>query len=291
MKRKQEHIIRKQLYETLHAREICLDFITALAGDRDLTPEEQHYFRNLQAKYGDRVYAEMLFVLTHQYFPEEICPCLWQNIVLHKEALEEILARPVGVSVASMDYLANINGQIEEPCVISKGKIAQIAEIALKDGLTHLFDVSTFHTKLEMEIKRYKRYGSEMSLIMIDIDDFKEVNDTRGHQVGDRVLRKVSRLIAKTARDLDICSRYGGEEFAVILPQTGRREALLLAERTRQRIEDYFKKGLQLTVSLGIATCPLDAESASMLITTADRALYLSKKEGKNRVSCCRSPG
>ncbi|WP_419656103.1 GGDEF domain-containing protein [Desulfosarcina variabilis] len=131
----------------------------------------------------------------------------------------------------------------------------------------------------------YKRYGSEVSLIMMDIDDFKQVNDSYGHPEGDRVLSEISTLILKTARDLDICSRYGGEEFAVILPQTGHQEALRLAERIRKRVENRFKKDLNVTISLGVATCPRVAKSAEALVSKADKALFQSKKRGKNRVT------
>jgi diguanylate cyclase (GGDEF)-like protein len=285
MKKKQRHIVRKQLYETLYPEKLHLDFIAAIAGDRDLTVEEEKHFKRLQAKHGDKIFVDMLFVLTHQYFPDESARYLWNDIICHKRTMEKRLGRAVGVSVAAMDYLANIDEVIEEPCVISKGKIVEIAEIALKDGLTQLFDLSTFRTKLEIEIKRCQRYGSEVSLIMMDIDDFKQINDSRGHQEGDRVLSEISTLILKTARDLDICSRYGGEEFAVILPQTGHQKALRLAERLRKRVEKQFKNDLNVTISLGVATCPLNAKSARALITKADRALYQSKSNGKNKVT------
>jgi diguanylate cyclase (GGDEF)-like protein len=287
MRKQQGHIVRKQLYETLFPEKLHIDFIAAIAGDRDLTAEDQKHFQRLQAKHGDKIYEDMLFVLTHQSFNAVTARDLWEKIIYHKRIMGKLLGRPVGISVAAMDYLANIGNYIEEPCIISKAKIAEIAEIALKDGLTQLFDACTFRSKLEIEIKRYKRYGVEVSLIMMDIDDFKEINDSHGHQKGDRVLSEISKFILKAVRELDICSRYGGDEFVVILPQTGRREALRLAERIRERIENHFKKDLNVTISLGVATCPLNAKSARALITKADRALYQSKSSGKNKVTFC----
>jgi diguanylate cyclase (GGDEF)-like protein len=284
---KERQSVRKQLYDTLYPKKLHLDLIAAIAGDRSLTTEEYTYFRQLLAKYGNKVYVDMLFILTHQHFAEESARYLWQNIIFHKNTMERLLSRSVGISVAAMDYFSNIDERIHAPSVISKEKIAEIAEIALKDGLTQLFDVSTFRTKLETEIKRYKRYGSEMSLIMMDIDDFKQINDCWGHQQGDRVLCDISRLLLKSARDLDICSRYGGEEFAVILPQTGYQEAMRLAERIRKRVETFFKGNLPVTISLGVATCPLNASSAESLIAKADKALYKSKRCGKNKVTFC----
>jgi diguanylate cyclase (GGDEF)-like protein len=181
--------------------------------------------------------------------------------------------------------LGNIQDDLKAPTVISEHKIAQIAEIAVQDGLTRLFDVSTFRAKLETEIKRYKRYASEVSVLMIDIDDFKKFNDAHGHQKGDQILVEVAALIEKATRDLDICSRYGGEEFAVILPQTDYKAALNIAERIRRRIELTFEKHSGITVSIGCAMCPKDGKSANVLVKKADKALYFSKANGKNMVT------
>lgn len=287
MEQNEQHSVRKQLYDALYPKKLHLDLIAAIAGDRNLTTEERQYFQQLLDKYGNKVYVDMLFILTHQHFAEESARYLWQNLIFHKNTMERLLSRPVGISVATMDYFANIDERIQAPSVISKDKIAEIAEIALKDGLTQLLDVSTFRTKLDTEIKRYNRYGSDMSLIMMDIDDFKQINDYWGHLAGDRVLCDISKLLLQSARDLDICSRYGGEEFAVILPQTGDQEAMRLAERIRKRVEDYFKGELPVTISLGVATCPLNAKSAEALISKADMALYKSKRNGKNKVTFC----
>ena len=139
--------------------------------------------------------------------------------------------------------------------------------------------------RLETEIKRYKRYGSEVSVLMIDIDDFKQFNDAHGHQEGDRILVEVALLIEKTTRDLDICCRYGGEEFSVILPQTDYKAALKIAGRIRGRIESKLKKGSGITVSIGCAMCPKDGKSTNVLVKKADKALYFSKATGKNQVT------
>ena len=285
MKEKQQDIVRKELYATLYPEKFSLDFIAAIAGDRDLTSDEQQIFDSLKDEYGDKVYVYMLFVLTHQNYPEKNVRILWERIVSHKYTMEKLLARPVGISVAAMDYLANIDQHFKEPSIISNRKLVKIADIALKDGLTQLFDVSTFRTKLKTEINRYKRYGSKVSLIMLDIDDFKLINDSHGHQEGDRVLCELSRIITTTVRDIDTCSRYGGEEFSVILPQTDSPEALHFAERIRTSVEKHFQKDLNVTISLGVATCPLHAKSIKTLIEKADKALFQSKSRGKNTVT------
>jgi len=277
--------IRRQLYRLTDQEDLSLDFVFALAGDRELTSNETKTYQKLSKHRGELLYVDLLFVLTHRYYPEETAKRLWNQIIKHKKSVSSKLGRNVGITVAALDYLGNIHDDLKAPTVISESKISKIAEIAIKDGLTQLFDVSTFRAKLETEIKRYKRYASEVSVLMIDIDDFKQFNDAYGHQEGDRILAEVASIIEKTTRDLDICSRYGGEEFSVILPQTDRKAAVNIAERIRQRIEQKFKKNSGLTVSIGCATCPQDGKSANVLVKNADKALYFSKANGKNQVA------
>jgi diguanylate cyclase (GGDEF)-like protein len=160
-----------------------------------------------------------------------------------------------------------------------------IADVALRDGLTGLYDRSTFLSKLRDEIRRYGRYGNEVSLIMLDIDHFKQINDQYGHQRGDWALLRLSRIIQSEIRDVDIGSRYGGEEFAIILPQTGADETVSLAERVRQHVEEEYAHDLKMTISLGVATCPEDAQTVQDLVRQADKALSQSKTKGKNQVT------
>jgi diguanylate cyclase (GGDEF)-like protein len=280
-----QKVIRQQLYRMTEHEDLSVEFISALAGDRKLTAKEKERYQRLSENRGDLLYVDLLFALTHRYYPQETAKALWAKILRHKKGVSQKLGRNIGITVAALDYLGNIHDEIQAPKVISEQKISQIAEIAITDGLTRLFDVSTFRVKLETEIRRYRRYGSEVSVLMIDIDDFKKFNDTHGHPQGDRVLADVSALIEKTTRDLDICARYGGEEFSVILPQTDRRAALMIAERIRRRIEKKYKKTSGVTVSIGCAMCPEDGKSAKVLVKKADKALYVSKANGKNQVT------
>lgn len=279
--------VKHELLRLLDEEVLSLDFLSAVAGDRDLSPEERTKMDDMKKRRGNKFYSDLLFSLTHQYFPREISQKLWYDIVQHKDTLSEAVGRNVGVAVAALDYLSNVKEQLEAPKLISEPKAAAIAEVALKNGLTHLYDYTSFYSKLQTEIKRYQRYGSDVSLIMIDIDDFKEFNDTRGHQQGDRILTRIAESILETTRDLDICARYGGEEFAVILPQTGSREAASIAERLRRRVPQACGNEAPVTISLGVASCPEHADSARALVKKADTALYQSKSKGKNRVTVC----
>lgn len=166
---------------------------------------------------------------------------------------------------------------------------AQLYELATKDGLTKLYIHRHFYYLLEAEMKRVQRYHHVLSLLMMDIDNFKHVNDTYGHLVGDVVLKEIANTIQKTIRHVDIPARYGGEEFTVVLPETSASNALIIAERLRKRISEIevpvgSDTIIRPTVSVGLAEFPSAAEDIKTLIDYADKALYASKTNGKNCV-------
>ena len=162
---------------------------------------------------------------------------------------------------------------------------AQLYEMAITDELTKLFIRRYFNLKLEGELRRSQRYGHELSLVMADLDRFKNVNDTYGHQMGDVVLQTVADLLRKNSREVDTAARFGGEEFAVILPETSYEGALIMAERVRKAVEAAHIDGLPqtVTISLGIASYPHHANHAQDLIKASDTALYEAKRQGRNR--------
>ena len=165
-----------------------------------------------------------------------------------------------------------------------------IQEQAITDELTGLFNVRQFHARLENEIDRAERFGTPLSLVMLDIDKFKSVNDTYGHQQGDRVLVEVARVLRRLSRDVDLPARYGGEEMAVVLPQTDLGGAEQGAERMRSAIEGMQIQRLDgggllpITASFGVASFPAQAADKTALIAAADAALYRAKRGGRNRV-------
>jgi len=158
-------------------------------------------------------------------------------------------------------------------------------ELAASDGLTGLLNHRMFQESIRFELERANRYNHPLSLVMCDIDHFKRFNDTYGHQVGDEVLKMVSRTLKVLKRTTDRAFRYGGEEFCVILPETTSQNAVNLAERLRLKIEENRAvRGLSVTISLGIAE-HRKGESAEELIKRADSLLYKSKEGGRNRVT------
>jgi diguanylate cyclase (GGDEF)-like protein len=166
---------------------------------------------------------------------------------------------------------------------------ARLYELAMVDGLTGLFVRRYLDARLDEEVQRSLRFGSDFSVVMMDIDDFKRLNDTYGHPVGDRLLRGIAETVRRSMRAVDTAARYGGEEFAMILPRTPMVEAYNQAERIRQHIADYRLNAdghvLSVTASFGIASFPESgADGAEALVRLADRALYRAKRTGKNRV-------
>ncbi len=166
--------------------------------------------------------------------------------------------------------------------------IKQIQEMAIKDGLTGVYNHRYFQEKLYEEIVKAERYNKDLSLILLDVDHFKKFNDTFGHQEGDKVLKIVTELIQSTIRNkIDTLSRYGGEEFAIIFPEIDGNSAMEMAERIRKKIEKCEfvgngKTSYNVTISLGIASYPFDASEQKTLIMNADIALYDAKKNGRN---------
>lgn len=166
---------------------------------------------------------------------------------------------------------------------------SELEGLVNRDALTGLYNRREFDRRLAAEFERARRYDGVLSLLMLDLDRFKAVNDRYGHPAGDQVLRQLAELLQANLRPSDLLARYGGEEFSVILPHTGREAALALAERLRAAVARYSFHlpevgDLSLTVSIGAASYPRDARTPAALVQAADTALYQAKGAGRNRV-------
>ncbi|MGD0782921.1 MAG: GGDEF domain-containing protein [Candidatus Aminicenantales bacterium] len=166
----------------------------------------------------------------------------------------------------------------------------KLISLAIKDGLTGLYNQSYIKARLQEEIYRSERYAYSLSIMMLDFDDFKALNDRHGHVVGDRVLKAMGGLLEDMIRSSDICCRYGGEEFLILMPQTACLDAAAAAERMRKEIALYpFRAGTDdktchLTVSIGVYSTPFYSQNIEEIINLTDAALYRAKNEGKNKV-------
>jgi diguanylate cyclase (GGDEF)-like protein len=184
-------------------------------------------------------------------------------------ALVELLSQLVGASIGNIKLFEKIQRQ------------------ATMDGLTGLANHKTFYETLEKELWRTRRYGGQISLIMVDIDGLKKINDAYGHHAGDKVISEISKKIRACIRQIDTAARYGGDEFAVILPNTSLADAVVAAERMVDSVSDSpitWKKE-QITLSISVGVGEYDAESSPEDITSrSDQALYMAKQAGKNTV-------
>lgn len=195
--------------------------------------------------------------------------------------LEYIISIIIFVSI-SLIFPAAVGYRLIESDEKMQAKIRRLAE---EDYLTLLYNRRKIHQIIDKEIIRSKRYNSAFAVIMMDIDDFKNINDTHGHNIGDRVLVQFATTLRQTIRESDIAGRWGGEEFLVICPETTIEGALSLAEKLRSTIENTEFTGIdKMTASFGV-TGIKHGDKASSMIHRADKALYSAKHAGKNRVS------
>lgn len=164
----------------------------------------------------------------------------------------------------------------------------ELKVLSMTDPLTGLFNRRYFRERLFEEMERVKRHGECFTAFLIDIDNFKVINDRYGHIAGDEIIKGVARTIRDAVRSMDVVARYGGEEFAVILPHTNKKDSFVIAERIRKSVEEHDPAGSDLdkwpTISLGVAEYPDDAHNIEDLINKADKAMYAAKKTGKNKV-------
>lgn len=236
----------------------------------------------LQRKW--KVLSILVFFFIFSYIV--FCYNLWQirNVLNPLSFIVALMLLGGGVFV----YLV---GQLALKTMSDIRKIAILQYESITDSLTGLKNRRYFDQRLHEEIAHSRRYRLPLSLLLIDVDHFKVVNDTYGHQIGDKVLKNLSKVILEMVRDSDIVARYGGEEIAIITPNTEKAEAILLAERLRNIVQkstlasiDATQEVVQITISIGVSTLNLVVMDKDALVEEADKALYEAKKLGRNRV-------
>ena len=229
----------------------------------------------------------------------DVCRILQRDVELHTipiifvTAFSKLEDRIKGLDLGAVDYVTKPFDAFElrarvRAALRTKQLQDMLINSANMDPLTELPNRRTLIEHLGQEWARAQRYGSVFSVIMADIDLFKRINDTYGHTIGDKVLKQVARTFTEQCRKLDLPTRYGGEEFAIIVPNEPRHKAAILAERFRSKIENLSMRieenTIQITVSFGVADSSTST-SEENLIHTADEALYRAKQEGRNRVA------
>lgn len=267
-------------------REAVLNCVYNIVDDDEKLIEELHA---IMKNGGKRAYSIFFNVLTHLDMDPDHAESCWISILKHRQNMINTLGREVNLRTVICDYLCSVDKTLKNPVVVEIHVFQNQLQSLKYDRLTGLYTRTTFEEVLSREIARAKRYETELSILFLDLDDFKNINDTFGHLAGDLVLTDVGRIIKNEIRAEDSAARFGGEEFVVILPQTGKVDALVLGERIRSKIEamdiEYDDKNIRVTISGGLANYPIDAQSETNLLKYADSALYRAKKFGKNNIA------
>ncbi len=205
------------------------------------------------------------------------------DIIINGRIVFGVHGRPHEVYIIAKDNTAN--QELERQLMAAN---QELQELAIRDGLTRLYNHRHLQQELAAEFERAQRYDYPLCCLMLDLDHFKNVNDTYGHPVGDFVLVELANLLRTAARASDVVARYGGEEFCVLLPHTPLHDARAFAERLRRIVEEhlfrYEQTVIEVTISIGIASTEDDTFHKSDLVLHADRALYAAKDAGRNRV-------
>jgi diguanylate cyclase (GGDEF)-like protein len=241
-------------------------------------------YEKFKLQHPEDAHRLLLISLTNEEFDEPQAIQHWKNILEHRNSLNQELGRDVGVAVASLDYLTNIVDVLTDPVLIEEDKSQNISEIATNDRLTGLVTRDIFDILLKKEVSQASRTGMDISLAMIDIDDFKEINDHYGHQQGDKVLSSVGAIVRNNVRKMDTAARYGGEELVILMPNTSAKTASEVAERIRKDIENMRVSQISITVSIGVSDTRSIGTNLDELVKKADQALYQAKRTGKNIV-------
>ena len=239
-------------------------------------------FYDMDLAYSNR------FSMGAEYFKRGIRSILYLPLLIKGEVTGVLILgsrKPYAYSPEQLVLLEHLASQIAAPIENSR-LYARSEQIARVDILTELFNRRHFDERIKEEIDRHSRYGDILTLLLLDLDHFKKYNDTYGHMSGDRIIVHASNLIKNTIRSSDLAFRYGGDEFAVILPNSPTSEAFSVAERIREKISsEMSSRQWDITVSIGLASWPGDGQTLDELCNAADIALYYAKRTGQNRTS------
>jgi len=237
---------------------------------------------------GILAHAALLLLLTGLAFDEDEARAHWEAILEHRHGLSLALGRDAGLRTAVLDYFINVNRRLARPTLIDVEM--QRSPPAGADELTGLATDRPFRAAVQSELRRAKRYGHPVAVALFDLDGFTAVNERVGTLVGNRLLREAAMVLGNKIRDIDLAAHPGEDELALLLPQTDRNGAFLVAERFRRELEAHFRtrdangRPADLTVSGGVASYPDDALDAEALMARAAEALYQAKAAGKNAV-------
>ena len=277
-------IVLESLQKVINIPAACI-FVIDKAKGRTLFSASKGLRADISRTYGQVDYASGDLGVSDEHFA-----CM--ELLDHNQMIVVFCADSEAVETLDTDDRIVLQAVAAELVVaVENSQLYKLTKrLAITDELTDLYNYRYLQQRLDDEIGRASRYGKQLSFLMIDVDDFKSVNDTYGHLVGDNVLSDLGRVLKTTVREVDIVARYGGEEFSVLLPETDASGAFIVAEKIREAVSlNRFpdvegERTIHVTVSIGVANLPLHAEDKEMLLRQADDALYQCKSTGKDRV-------
>ncbi len=265
-------------------RDSVIECFYKFEDDEQLIPE----LGKIINKEGSQAIQIILHVLTNLNLDLPRAKESWDEILVHRQKLSTDVGRNIDLRTAICDYFY-ASRSLSNPKVVEINVFEKAIQASRYDRLTNLFNRKSLDDELIREMSSAKRHSQDLSLLFFDLDDFKVINDTYGHQAGDLVLKSVANIIIKEKRTEDIAARYGGEELILILPKTDKKIAMIVGERIRLAVEemkiDFEGKKISVTTSGGLASFPINAEEIAELISCADQALYTAKSIGKNNIT------
>lgn len=257
--------------------------VDALGGDVSPTDLTRQLIDRLRDEKREQFYSDVLFYLTSERYSENQAYDLWKEILDHKFLTSQKLGRNAGIRVAALDYLLNVRKLILTPRIVNSHDFRRTVRMARTDALTGLYNRRYFMDHTTRVLEAAARVKAPVSLLMTDLDNFKPFNDEHGHQAGDLLLQEIARIVRGCVRASDMVSRYGGDEFALLLPKAAKNEAEAVAEKIRRQIEENCQS-VDVTISIGLAQYSVDASAKEDLIAAADELLYRAKEFGGNKV-------
>ena len=265
-------------------RDAILDCLNEIE-DEDLLIAE---LDRILMKNGKEFYPIILHILTHLDIEEDEAESSWKSIMDLYHSMSKAVGRKISLRTAICEYFCSIHKTLRNPKVVEIHVFEKTLKESKYDGLTGLLNRQALDDALVLEVNRARRHNESLSFIFFDLDNFKRVNDTFGHLAGDKALREVAKIVLMEKRLEDIAARYGGEELVMLLPESGKNDALIIGERIRKRVEEmtitWEESQIRLTISGGLATFPKEADDVTSLVQTADKAVQRAKKMGKNRI-------
>ncbi len=274
------------LTESSRTEEIRSNIIDALNDD---TLFEENLIQNINrfpVSSPEELYSHLFYILCDISVDPPQAKRYYDEICRHRESMEKTLGRKMRFRVALLDYFMASEHLLKNPKIVEIKIYELKTKLALIDPLTELYNRRYLDEVLEREINRSSRHGLSFCLLFLDVDNFKIINDTHGHHIGDEVLRDIGGLIRRSIRIEDIAGRYGGEEFIIVMPETDIEGARVFGNRLLDAVRTYaFPRELRVTLSGGISAFPAHASTVKELLEKSDKALYYSKYSGKDRLN------